>query len=168
LVPTVYQLYRGHVEKMYWGRLYLSDSFFERIIEHFRRNLCLVLAERNGQVIAGTFNVQKAGVFYGRYWGAFEELRHLHFNVCYYEAIEHCIRSGIQRFEPGAGGDFKRLRGFDPRPTHSMHAFTHPGLHDAVNRYLEQERAHMASAIERLNEDSRLKPRGEEGEEGMA
>jgi predicted N-acyltransferase len=164
----VYRLYRGHVEKMYWGRLYLNEPFFERIVGRFRRNVCLVLAERGGQTIAGTFNVQKDGVFYGRYWGAFEELRHLHFNVCYYEAIDHCIRSGIQRFEPGAGGDFKRLRGFDPRPTRSLHAFTHPGLHEAVERYLERERVHMAATIDRLNDESRLKPRDADGGEGEA
>lgn len=168
LVPTMYRLYRGHIEKMYWGRLYLNEEFFHRIAAGFRRNLCFVTAERGGKVIAGTFNVQKAGVFYGRYWGAFEELRHLHFNVCYYEAIAHCIGTGIRRFEPGAGGDFKQLRGFDPRETRSMHAFVHPGLHEAVERYLQRERVHMEQVIERMNEESKLKPRqhGEAEEAG--
>jgi hypothetical protein len=165
LVPTMYRLYRGHVEKMYWGRLYLNERFFERIVQRFARNLCFVLAEREGRVIAGTFNVQKAGVFYGRYWGTFEELRHLHFNVCYYEAIAHCIRDGVQRFEPGAGGDFKQLRGFDPRETRSLHAFVHPGLQEAVERYLARERTHMGQVIERLNAESQLKPRAAEDPE---
>lgn len=164
LVPTMYRLYSGHVEKMYWGRLYLNERFFRQVVERFRRHLCFVVAERKGEVIAGTFNVQKEGIFYGRYWGTFQELRHLHFNVCYYEAIAHCIRSGVQRFEPGAGGDFKQLRGFDPRQTRSLHAFVHPGLHEAVERYLKRERMHMGQAIERLNEESALKPRG--GESG--
>ena len=166
LVPTMFKLYRGHVEKMYWGRLYLNEEFFRSIVERFSRNLCFILAEREGRVIAGTFNVQKAGVFYGRYWGTFEELRHLHFNVCYYEAIAHCIRGGVRRFEPGAGGDFKQLRGFDPRETRSLHAFMHPGLHEAVEGYLRRERASMSQVIESRNEASQLKPRAAVEAEG--
>jgi predicted N-acyltransferase len=163
VVPTMFRLYLRHIQKMYWGRQYLNEDFFRRVVETFRRNLCFVVAERAGAIVAGTFNVQKDGVFYGRYWGAFEELRYLHFNVCYYEAIDHCIRTGVRRFEPGAGGDFKQLRGFDPRPTLSLHAFVHPGLHEAVGQYLERERTHVGHVIERLNEESELKPREAEG-----
>ena len=108
-------------------------------------------------MIAGTFNVQKSGVFYGRYWGTFKELRHLHFNVCYYTAIEHCIAQGIQRFEPGAGGDFKQLRGFDPRPTRSLHYVFNDGLRDAVALHLEQERQDVLRSIEQMREESQLK-----------
>ncbi|HUJ75636.1 MAG TPA: GNAT family N-acetyltransferase, partial [bacterium] len=162
ITSTMFRLYQGHVEKMYWGRQYLNEQFFARVIERFRRNLCLVLAEQGGQVIAGTFNVQKSGVFYGRYWGAFTELRYLHFNVCYYQAIEHCIRAGIQRFEPGAGGDFKQLRGFDPRPTRSLHYFLHPGMQEALAGYLLRERRQMERAIEQMREESQLKPNDDE------
>jgi len=165
LVPIMYRLYKEHVDKLYWGRHYLNPRFFELAAARFRRNLCFVVAEQGGQVIAGTFNVQKNGVFYGRYWGAFEEVPFLHFNVCYYAAIEHCIAQGLQRMEPGAGGDFKQLRGFDPRPTRSMHFFAHPGLRDAVARHLAHERTHMGLVIEHLNEESQLKadvPRGGE------
>ena len=112
--------------------------------------------------MAGTFNVQKNGVFYGRYWGAFQESRHLHFNVCYYAAIDHCISQGFHRFEPGAGGDFKQLRGFDPKPTHSLHYFSHRGLRDAVGRHLEQEREHMGLTIDMLKGQSQLKSAREE------
>jgi uncharacterized protein len=157
LVPTLYRLYKEHIDKLYWGRLYLNPQFFELAAQRFRRNLCFVVAEREGRVIAGTFNVQKSGVFYGRYWGAFEEVPFLHFNVCYYAAIEHCITTGLRRMEPGAGGDFKHLRGFDPRPTRSMHYFTHPGLREAVARHLERERERMGAVIEHLNERSQLK-----------
>jgi uncharacterized protein len=157
LVPTLYRLYKEHIDKLYWGRLYLNPRFFELAAERLRRNLCFVAAERDGRVIAGTFNVQKNGVFYGRYWGAFEEVPFLHFNVCYYAAIEHCIGAGLQRMEPGAGGDFKQLRGFDPSPTRSMHFFTHPGLRDAVAKHLKRERERMGLIIEHLNEQSQLK-----------
>jgi predicted N-acyltransferase len=161
-VPTMYHLYRGHVEKLYWGRLYLTQRFFELVAERFRRNLCFVIAERDGEITAGTFNVQKNGIFYGRYWGAFEERKHLHFNVCYYSAIEHCIESGLHVFEPGAGGDFKQLRGFDPRPTHSMHYLSRPELRHAVRDYLAQEREHMGMTIEVLNRQSQLRSTREE------
>ena len=157
LVPTMYRLYRGHVEKLYWGRLYLTERFFDLAHERFRRNLSLVLAEQGGEVIAGTFNVRKNGVYYGRYWGAFRDVKHLHFNVCYYAAVEHCIASGIQRMEPGAGGDFKQLRGFDPRPTRSMHYLAHDGLREAVARHLEGEREHVQAVIASLNDESQLK-----------
>jgi hypothetical protein len=158
LMPTVYQLYKGHVEKLYWGRLYLNERLFRLAHERFRRHLCLVLARQQGAVIAGTFNVQKGGVFYGRYWGAFKELRHLHFNVCYYAAIEHCIRHGFKRMEPGAGGDFKQLRGFDPVPTRSLHYLFHEELRLAVARHLERERAQALAAIARMRAESQLKP----------
>ena len=91
--------------------------------------------------------MQKDEVLYGRYWGAFEELRHLHFNVCYYAAIEFCLRAGITRFEPGAGGEFKHLRGFDARPTRSMHYLADPRLARAVRAYLADERTMVAREI---------------------
>ena len=69
-VPVMYRLYSGHVQNLYWGRLYLNERFFELVARRFRRNLCFVVAEQDGQITAGTFNVQKNGVFYGRYWGA--------------------------------------------------------------------------------------------------
>jgi len=116
-----------------------------------------VVARFQGKIIAGTFNVQKNGVFYGRYWGAFRELRHLHFNVCYYAAIAHCIRHELVRFEPGAGGDFKRLRGFDPQPTISMHFLADQRLAAAVAKFLDREREQMHRTIAGLQEESELK-----------
>jgi predicted N-acyltransferase len=167
LLPRMYALYKAHIDKLYWGRQYLQPRFFELLGQRFKRNLCFVVARYQGDIIAGTFNVQKNGVFYGRYWGAFRELRHLHFNVCYYAAIGHCIRNSFVRFEPGAGGDFKRLRGFDPQPTVSMHFFADQRLAAAVERYLERERAQIHRTIDYLQEESELKhePTPEEREE---
>ena len=157
LFPYMYRLYKAHIDKLYWGRQYLRSEFFDLLAERFRQNLCFVVARYQGEVIAGTINVQKSGVLYGRYWGCFRELRHLHFNVCYYAAIAHCIRSGIVRFEPGAGGDFKRLRGFDPQPTISMHFMAEPRFAAAVNRFLERERDQVDQTIDWLQQDSELK-----------
>jgi hypothetical protein len=153
----MFALYKSQIDKLYWGRQYLQARFFDLLAERFKRNLCFVVARYQGEIIAGTFNVQKNGVFYGRYWGAFRELRHLHFNVCYYAAIDHCIRHEMVRFEPGAGGDFKRLRGFDPQPTVSMHFFANARLAAAVSRFLEREREQMHRTINVLQEESELK-----------
>ena len=122
-----------------------SDNMFkmvnELLRERFRERLCFIVAWREGEPIAGTFNVQKGEVLYGRYWGADYDLRHLHFNVCYYAAIEHCIEQGLARFEPGAGGDYKQLRGFDASPTFSMHFVADPRLRRAIQDFLARERS---------------------------
>ena len=94
-IPVVYRLYRNTVDTNPWGQRYLNRRVFQLLWERWRDRLCVILARRAGRVIAGTFNVQKAGVLYGRYWGALEPLRHLHFNVSYYAAIEHCIVRGL-------------------------------------------------------------------------
>ncbi|MGH7798839.1 MAG: GNAT family N-acetyltransferase, partial [Candidatus Binatia bacterium] len=118
---TMFRLYKDHVDRLYYGRQYLSQRFFDELQRRFARHLCLMLAERDGKIIAGTFNVRDDTAMYGRYWGAFEEHPFLHFNVCYYSAIEHSIRMGLSRFEAGAGGSFKQLRGLDPQHTTSVH-----------------------------------------------
>lgn len=157
LFPSMYRVYLSTIDKLYWGRRYLTSEFFE-LIKNFKRHLCFILAYREGRLIAGTFNVQKAGVLYGRYWGCFEEHRFLHFNVCYYAGIEHCIRSGLTRFEPGAGGEYKWLRGFDPALTRSAHFIADPRFSKAVASYLKRERREIMAWIEEGRERSQLKP----------
>jgi predicted N-acyltransferase len=117
-----------------------------------------VVARKGSEVIASTTNVIKGDSLYGRYWGALQNARFLHFNVCYYAAIEYCIEAGIERFEPGAGGDYKFLRGFDPQPTYSLHFLAEPRLAGAVARFLELERAEAHNVIDHLRENSVLKP----------
>lgn len=158
LFPIMFRLYQATIDKLYWGRQYLRQKFFRLLASRFKHNLCFVIARHGGEIISGTFNVQKSGVFYGRYWGAIKELRYMHFNVCYYAAIEHCIKHGMVRFEPGAGGDFKRLRGFNPQPTLSMHYFADARLADGVARYLKSERQQIRRAIDWLQDESELKP----------
>ena len=119
LVERMYEVYVSTVDKLYWGRQYLSLDFFQRLCQtSFIHNLCFMCARnvpeneaaarilRAEDVFAGTFNVVKDGVFYGRYWGCLPgyEMKNLHFEVCYWSAIDFCIENGLRRMEPGAGG----------------------------------------------------------------
>jgi len=157
LFAVMFRLYRATIDKLYWGRQYLNKRLFDVLRERWRHRLCFIVARRGGEVIAGTFNVRKGDVLYGRYWGAFEELRFLHFNVCYYAAIDYCVREGVARFEPGAGGEFKHLRGFDARPTSSMHFLADTRLARAVAEYLERERRAVERHISSMDERSALR-----------
>jgi predicted N-acyltransferase len=157
LFPTMFRLYKNTVDKLYWGRQYLNAELFDLLRRRWRHRLCFVVARRDDTVVAGTVNVRKGAVLYGRYWGAFEELRYLHFNVCYYAAIEYCLGAGITRFEPGAGGEFKHLRGFDARETVSMHFLSDPRLARAVADYLVEERAAVDREIGWMEEQSAFK-----------
>ena len=124
LFGPMFQLYTSTIDKLYWGRQYLNADLFELLRRRWKHRLCFFVARRRRAVVAGTFTVRKGDVLYGRYWGSLVELRYLHFNVCYYASIEYCLREGLRRFEPGAGGEFKHLRGFDARPTESLHFIT--------------------------------------------
>lgn len=157
LFEPMFRIYLSTIQKLYWGQQYLNRRLFELLRGPWRRHLLFVVARRRGEIVAGAINVQKAGVLYGRYWGCFEEIRNLHFEVCYYRGIEHCIERGLRRFEPGAGGDFKYLRGFEGVPTHSMHFVAHEGFARAVDDYLRRERAHVDEAIEVMRERGPVK-----------
>lgn len=157
LFAPMFRIYLSTIEKMYWGHQYLNQRFFELLRERFKRHLCFIVARHRGDIIAGTVNVQNDQTFYGRYWGTHQEMRHLHFEVCYYAAIEHCIARGLTRFEPGAGGEFKYWRGFEPTPTHSMHFIPHAGFARAVGDFLERERAYVGATIDEMRERGPLK-----------
>jgi predicted N-acyltransferase len=159
---AMFGFYKSTIDKLYWGRQYLNREFFDLLRDRFRRNLCFVVAFQNGQPIAGTFNVQKGLVLYGRYWGALRELRHLHFNVCYYSAVAHSIEMRLERFEPGAGGEFKTLRGFEPALTHSMHYIRDRRLAQGVERFLRAERDELMRLVEWMSMHGELKPNADE------
>jgi len=154
---TMFQLYKTHIDRLYYGRQYLTRAFFDELSRRFSSHICLIFAERNSQVVAGTFNIQDQAALFGRYWGAFEDERYLHFNVCYYSAIEHSIRRGFKRFEAGAGGSFKQLRGLDPEPTTSMHYVVEERFRRAVERHLREERETMNQKRAVLLDRSQLK-----------
>ena len=157
LCEPMFRFYLSTIKSRYWGRQYLNRELFERLWERFRHRMVLIVAKKDGELLAGTWNVAKGGVLYGRYWGAFREVRFLHFEVCYYKAIEYCIAEGFSRFEPGAGGEYKQLRGFDAQPTYSAHFLADPRLAEAVGRFLEAERDQAQHSIDWLSQHSALK-----------
>ncbi len=157
LFEPMFRIYLSTVQKLYWGRQYLNQAFFQHLRERWKRNLCFVVARHDGDIVAGAINVQKAGALYGRYWGAFREVRNLHFEVCYYAGIEHSIARRHTRFEPGAGGEFKYWRGFEAVATHSMHFLPHSDFAQAVEGLLDRERAHVDEAIAQMRARGPLK-----------
>ncbi|HSC19819.1 MAG TPA: GNAT family N-acetyltransferase [Rhizomicrobium sp.] len=135
-----------------WGRPYLTREFFSLVAESMGEQIALVLAKRAGRYIAGALNFAGEGVLFGRNWGATEFIPFLHFETCYYQAIEYAIAHGLTRVEAGAQGEHKLLRGYVPVPTYSAHYIAHAGLHRAVADYLKTERAAVAENMEVLAE----------------
>ncbi len=133
-----------------WGRPYLTRAFFSLVAERMGEDVLLVMARRNGRYIAGAINFIGDGVLFGRNWGCIEYHPFLHFEVCYYQAIDFALSRGLGRVEAGAQGDHKLARGYEPVTTHSAHYIRHPGLRRAVADYLEQERRAVARAAEEL------------------
>ena len=123
-----------------WGRPYLTRAFFEEIGATMADRVLLVLARRGARHIAGAINFLGDDAIYGRNWGAIEERPFLHFEVCYYQAIEYAIRHGMARVEAGAQGEHKLARGYRPVATHSLHDFADPRFARAVRDYLVRER----------------------------
>ena len=154
-VEATCRFYELTVDKFRWGRRYLNREFFFDVVDRMKDNVEIVLARSSaGRIIAGAFNLVGGGVLYGRYWGAVEEHPFLHFNVCYYHSIEQCIEQKLLRFEPGAGGEHKRARGFTPTVTRSVHHLRDPRLNGAIREYLGREREHIERVV-----------RGEEADE---
>ena len=135
-----------------WGRPYLTRAFFSRLGERMADRCLLVLAKRDGRYIAGALNMIGGDCLFGRYWGAIEHHPFLHFEVCYYQAIDYAIAHGLARAEAGAQGEHKLARGYMPVETYSAHWIADPSLRRAVERYLEQERLAVAEENEELAE----------------
>lgn len=131
-----------------WGQPYLTRGFFDVAQESLRDDMLLVLAERDGRPVAGALNFIGRDVLYGRYWGCIEDHPCLHFELCYYQAIDFAIAHGLSRVEAGAQGAHKLARGYLPVQTHSLHWVRDEGFAHAIARYLEAERAAVDEEIE--------------------
>ena len=134
-----------------WGRPYLTRAFFDRL-HQMRDEVLLFLAERDGRPVAGALNLIGRDTLFGRYWGCVEDHPFLHFELCYHRAVDWAIAQGLARVEAGAQGEHKLARGYLPVPTHSAHWIGHPGLRDAVARFLDAERAAVDEDIEILTD----------------
>lgn len=133
-----------------WGTPYLTRATFPLLGETMGDRVLLILAERDGVPIAGALNLIGEDTLYGRYWGCTEEVPFLHFELCYYQAIEAAILRGLQRVEAGAQGEHKLARGYAPVPTWSAHYIPHPDFRRAVAAFLERERQGVAADAEYL------------------
>jgi uncharacterized protein len=135
-----------------WGRPYLTRDFFTRIGETMADKILLVMARRDGEWIAGALNFIGTDTLYGRYWGCVEEVPYLHFELCYYQAIDWAIRLGLARVEAGAQGEHKLARGYLPVATWSAHYIADRGFRSAVADFVEREARAVEHGIDVLTE----------------
>ncbi len=145
-----------------WGRPYLNRRFFSLIGERMADRVLLVMAKRNGRYIAGAINFIGAKRLYGRNWGCIEDHPFLHFEVCYYQAIDFAIARGLDRVEAGAQGEHKLARGYKPVITSSAHDIADPSLRQAIQAYLDQERLYVSEAADELSGATPFKHREED------
>ena len=131
---------------------YLTRAFFGILAERMPDSVLLVIAERDGRPIASALDLHGGGVLYGRYWGSIEHVPGLHFETCYYQAMEFCIERRLALFEGGAQGEHKHARGFLPETTRSFHWLAHPAFARAVDDFLQREGAGIDAYVDELNE----------------
>lgn len=151
LWDAFFVFYQSTVDKK-WGSAYLTRTFFSLLSERLGDRVVLMIAEHEGQPVAGALNLLGADTLYGRNWGCVGEWPFLHFELCYYRAIDFAIENGLSRVEAGAQGEHKIQRGYVPSLTHSVHHIQHSGLRQAVSEFLEVERAGMLSEMVALSE----------------
>lgn len=135
-----------------WGRPYLTRAFFDRVQAGLRADTLLVLAEHGGRPVAAALNFIGSDTLYGRYWGCAEDHPCLHFELCYYQAIDWALAHGLTRVEAGAQGEHKLARGYVPAPVHSLHWFSDLRFQAAVADYLEREGAAVAEEMAALTD----------------
>ncbi|MEL6478225.1 MAG: GNAT family N-acetyltransferase [Pseudomonadota bacterium] len=143
-----------------WGRPYLTRIFFDQISERMGAQVLLILARREGRWIAGALNFIGRETLFGRYWGCIEDHPCLHFETCYYQAIDFAIQHGLKRVEAGAQGGHKLARGYGPVTTRSLHYLPDPGFRSAVERFLAHERDAVAHDQAALSEMTPFKKSG--------
>ncbi|WP_440856746.1 GNAT family N-acetyltransferase [Pseudomonas syringae] len=127
---------------------YLTREFFSLLAERMPESIRVVIALQGSRPVAMAFSLIGDDSFYGRYWGCLTEFDRLHFETCFYQGMDYAIAHGLQRFDAGAQGEHKLIRGFEPQITRSWHYLMHPGLKDAVSEFLEQERVGVMAYAE--------------------
>lgn len=142
LWKVIHRLYRSTFDK-YGNHAAFPLDFFVDIAARLPRSVVVFLARRSEEVVAAAICYRGNATLYGRHWGAAGDYHSLHFELCYYQGIDYCIRHGLRRFEPGAHGEHKVSRGFTPVPTWSAHWIADPAMRRAITEHLRRERGHM-------------------------
>jgi predicted N-acyltransferase len=143
-----------------WGSAYLTEKFFPLLSERLGDRVVLMLAEHNGKPVAGALNLAGTDTLYGRNWGCIGDFPFLHFELCYYRAIDFAIANGLTKVEAGAQGEHKIQRGYLPSLTYSTHYIAHPGLRHAIDAHLQRERPAIEAEMVALMELSPFKEEG--------
>ncbi len=141
------------------GYATLSAEFFQEVAATMPDSIVLVMAKHDNQYLAAALSFRGTDTLYGRHWGCEKEINSLHFEACYYQGIEYCIKHGLQRFEPGAQGEHKIARGFLPTATYSCHWIADPIFQNAIAEFLQRETRGMRQYIEELSQHSPFKGR---------
>ncbi len=155
-VETMYSFYKRTIA-YYGAQSYLNKPFFDYLADSFSQQTLFLFARFQDQVIAGGLYFKSDNTLYGRYWGALHNFHSVHFETCYYQAIEWCIKNGYQRFEAGAQGEHKLARGLEPSATYSAHWIRHPEFKQAIGKFVEQESAHINQYQDALDKHSPFK-----------
>ena len=161
------EIEKEHIEAMWqfyfdthsrkWGNAYLNYNFFDLIHDNFSDKIVMVMARENGMWLGGSFNFIKNSTLFGRYWGTNSDINNLHFECCYYSLIDYSIKNGFKRFEAGAQGEHKFLRGFSAVPIYSSHILFNESASHSISNYLESEKIYMLEIIDSYNKKSPLK-----------
>ncbi len=147
-----YQLYERTYIKRNGTRGYLTEAFFIQIAATMPEQIAMAVAWLDGQAVACALYFFDSTTLYGRYWGSVDEFPYLHFELCYYSGIEFAINRGLQRYDAGAQGEHKIVRGFEPVETHSLHWIKHPQFRDAIARFLQQEHLSIEQHLRQARE----------------
>ena len=151
ITPEIWTTFYRFYANTYWVRgrePYLNETFFQLLGQRLAEHLVMVLAQKDNQYVAGALCFKSQTTLYGRYWGCEQEFDMLHFEACYYQGIDYCIAHQLKRFDPGAQGQHKIPRGFNPTATWSSHWIEHPQFRHAVNDFCQREAVEMQSYIE--------------------
>ncbi len=147
---TFHQFYRSTFDKR-GGYPTLTEPFFHHLGQTMPKSVVLALASYQGRYVAGALSLRSSDTLYGRHWGCEEDFHSLHFELCYYQGLDYCIANGLERFEPGAQGEHKVGRGFEPVPTWSGHWLANPAFSRAVADYLAHEQGDMEDYMQELS-----------------
>ena len=144
-----YNFYLSTIEKK-WGGVYLNQKFWDLLIQYLKKRIVFIFSKQDGEFIGGAINLIDQNTIYGRNWGSIKDIKFMHFEVCYYQAIEYAIMNNLKKVEAGAQGFHKIQRGYLPTKTYSIHSFSNKNLSLAVQKFLNSERTQISKELDLL------------------